>query len=86
MSKYDEKLHPITPQELEAKRTSLHKGDIVILPVMQYGDDLTEVGYKKERRVVEIISRYLVVFRRANGMRESRTFVELCQMDRGVRV
>lgn len=36
--------------------------------------------------VVEIISRHLVVFRRSNGMTESRTFVELCQMDRGLMI
>lgn len=77
---------PITAAEVAAKCASLQVGDCLVLPVMQYNDDNTEVGRLPERCVVETVSRHLIVCRRRCGLTESRTYVELCMMDRGMRV
>lgn len=73
---------PITQEELAAYRASLRAGGKMDLMVMQYDDDGTQMGYKKERCQIEHVSRHTVVFRRPNGRPEHRTIVELCQAER----
>ena len=77
---------PITKDEVAAMRASLHPGETREL-IVTYHDEEKGIQRKgKERCVVEHVSRHVVVFRKPNGRRESRTLVELCQakrMERG---
>lgn len=73
---------PITAEELAAYRVGLREGAQMDLMVMQYDDDGTQIGYKKERCRIEHVSRHTVVLRRPNGRPEHRTIVELCQAER----
>lgn len=75
----------VTREEVAAKRASLHVGDIMPILVTRYNADMTETR-REEPCTVEAVSQHVVIFRTANGMRESKTLVELCLMDRGVRV
>jgi len=57
--------------------------DSLVLPFKQYNRAGEYLGIRDEQCKIEAVSRHLVMLRRPSGRRESKTLVELCQMERG---
>lgn len=76
----------ITLDEVRKKRDSLREGDKVEIPLVQYDDDLNQIGRRLEECTVKHVSNRVVRLQRRNGMTVDHTTVELCMLDRGVMI
>lgn len=78
--------NPITKEEIQDIRRGLRLLDEVTLKNAVVLRDSDDTYYRKEKCQVIAKYRHVVIFRRPNGRTCSRTYVELCMLNRGVAI